>query len=491
MGEGRGLPLPEYEQFDAIGLAEQIRGGQISALEALDAAIARSEVHGALNALTQRHFEPARETARQLAGLSRAERLRRAETAPLLGVPFALKDLGLAMQGTITSNGCALFKDAVADHDSTLVQRYRAAGLNLFAKTASPEFGQTATTESKLFGPTRNPWNTALSSGGSSGGAAVAVAAGIIPVAHASDGGGSIRIPASHCGLFGLKPSRGRVPAGPMALEGWLGLSINHVISRTVRDSALLLELSQGAEPGSRTAPPAEPLLAALGRPPRPLRIALLEQNPFGQAVHADCLEAARRAARLCESLGHRVEPAPARLLPPELIGEMFAGMGVVTATGLLASVRAREKQLGRAAREDEFEALNWRSLQLAAGYSAEQVFAARAAFDQVGRSFDLFFADYDLLLSPVTAAPAPALGALSLNQPYDDFVKTAMLASPFTAMFNMSGHPAMSVPLHWNAAGLPIGAQFVGPYAAEARLLALAAQFEQAAPWGQRRPAL
>jgi Asp-tRNA(Asn)/Glu-tRNA(Gln) amidotransferase A subunit family amidase len=485
------LPMPEYERWDATELARKIRKGEVTALEALDAAIARTEAHAGLNAIALRHFEQARDAARELSSLGRNERARRAEAAPLLGVPFALKDLGVAMTGTVTTNGCAFFKDAVADHDSTLVQRYKAAGLNIFAKTTTPEFGQTGTTESRLFGLTRNPWDTAYSSGGSSGGAAVAVAAGMVAVAHASDGGGSIRIPASHCGLFGLKPSRGRVPAGPKALEGWLGLSIHHAISRSVRDSALLLQLTQGPEPGSRTAPPVEPLLTALDRQPRRLRIALLEENFFGFPVHADCLDAARKAARLCESLGHVVESAPARLLSPELVGEMFSGMGVVTATGMLNTVRAREKAIGRAAREDEFEPLNWRSLNLARGYSAEQVLAARSAFDQVGRSFDLFFGSYDLLLSPVTAAPAPKLGAMSLDQPFEQFVKAAVLASPFTAMFNMSGHPAMSVPLHWSAAGMPIGAQFAAPYAGEARLLALAAQLEQAAPWQQRRPPL
>ncbi len=483
--------LPEYGRWDATELAARIRKGDVTPLEALDAAMACAETHAGLNAIALRHFELARDVARGLSSLGRGERMRRAESAPLLGVPFALKDLGVAMAGTVTTNGSAFFKDAVADHDSTLVQRYRAAGLNIFAKTTSPEFGQTATTESRLFGLTRNPWNTARSSGGSSGGAAVAVASGMVPMAHASDGGGSIRIPASHCGLFGLKPSRGRVPAGPRALEGWLGLSINHAISRSVRDSALLLQLTQGAEPGSRSAPPVQPVLAAVERPPRRLRIALLEENFFGLPVHPDCLQAARAAARLCESLGHSVEPAPARLLSRELIAEMFAGMGVVTAAGMLSTVRAREKAVGRAAREDEFEPINWRSLNLARGYSAEQVLAARSAFDQVGRTFDLFFGTYDLLLSPVTAAPAPRLGEMSLDQPFDDYVKSAMMASPFTAMFNMSGHPAMSVPLHWSAEGMPIGAQFAAPFGDEARLLSLAAQLEHAAPWHQRHPAL
>jgi Asp-tRNA(Asn)/Glu-tRNA(Gln) amidotransferase A subunit family amidase len=485
--QAAALPLAEYERFDAVELASQIRAGQLTALDALEAAIARTEARSAINAVAQRHFDQAREAAQRLSSLGQAERARLFKEAPLAGVPFALKDLGIAMKGTITTQGCAFFKDAVADHDSTLVQRYRAAGLNIFAKTTTPEFGQTATTESRLFGLTRNPWNQAFSAGGSSGGAAAAVAAGILPAAHASDGGGSIRIPASHCGLFGLKPSRGLVPMGPRMLEGWLGLSAQNVISRSVRDSALLLQLTQGPEVGSRTGPPAGALMDAMNRPPRPLRIALMAHNPFGAPVHPDCLDAANKAARLCESLGHRVDIAAPQLA----IGEMFASMGVATAAGMLATVKAREQAIGRAAREDEFEPLNWRSLQLARGYSAEQAFVARNVFDQAARTLDLFLADYDLILSPVTAAPAPKLGAMSLDQPYEDFVKVAMTASPFTAMFNMSGHPAMSVPLHWNAAGMPIGAQFAGRFGAEATLLALAAQLEQAAPWKDRRPVL
>ncbi|MCK0508047.1 amidase [Aromatoleum anaerobium] len=481
------LPLPEYERFDAVDLADLIRRGELTALEVLEAAITRAEARKAINAVAIPHFDLAREAARALSGEGKADRLRRADLAPLTGVPFALKDLNIALKGTVTTNGCAFFGDAVADHDSTLVERYRAAGLNIFAKLTSPEFGQTPTTESRLWGKTLNPWNAEYSAGGSSGGSAAAVAAGILPAAHASDGGGSIRIPASHCGLFGLKPSRGLVPMGPRALEGWMGLSVSNVITRSVRDSALLLQLTQGPEAGTRITPRPGALIDAIRKPPRVLRIALVEANPFGMGVHADCLDAVRKTAKLCTDVGHRVEPVTLQLP----IQEMFAGMGVVTATGLLTSLHAREKALGRPAREDEFEPINWRSLQLAKGYSAEQVFAARAVFDQAGRILDEFFRSYDLILSPVTAAPPPKLGEVSLDQPYDDFVKAAMLASPFTAMFNMSGHPAMSVPLHWNAAGLPIGTQFAAPFGGEATLLSLAAQLEQAAPWKDRRPVL
>lgn len=477
------LPLPEYERWDAIEIAHRVRRGDVKPSEVLEAAIVRAEAYSAINALTVPHLDLAREQAKALDTAGKAEREAR---PPLSGVPFALKDLGVAMKGTITTNGCAFFKDAVADHDSTLVQRYKAAGLNIFAKLASPEFGQTGSTESRLFGLTRNPWDLGRSSGGSSGGASASVAAGVLPVAHASDGGGSIRIPASHCGLFGLKPSRGLIPMGPRALEGWMGLSVHNVISRSVRDTAWLMQLSQGPEAGTRAAPATSDLVKALAKLPKGLKIGLFDTNLFGMGVHPECLEAVHKAATLCAGLGHHVEPISLQQLP---FLEMFGGMGVMTGTGMLYTVRAREKLVGRPAREEEFEPINWRTLQKAQQYTAEQLYAARSVFDQAGRIFDEVFGRYDLILSPTTAALPPKLGELSLDQPFDDFAKRAVLASPFTAMFNMSGHPAMSVPLHWSAEGLPIGVQFAAPYGGEARLIALAAQLEKAAPWADRRP--
>ncbi|QDX80475.1 amidase [Denitratisoma sp. DHT3] len=477
LAQAASLPMAEYDTLDAVALAQLVKRRQVSAGELLEAAIARAEiVSPVLNPINLRHYELARATAKTLP-----------LDGPLAGVPYLLKDLGIALKGTVTSNGCAFFKDAVADYDSTLTERYRKAGLVIFGKTTSPEFGQTATTESKLWGLTRNPWNPAYSSGGSSGGAAVAVATGIVPAAHASDGGGSIRIPASHCGLFGLKPSRGRLPMGPKAIENWMGLSMQHAITRSVRDSALLLQISQGPEAGTRAAPPAMAgnLLEAIRRPSKALRIALLETNPFGAPIHPECLAAVRKTAKLCESLGHRVEIA-APVLP---IGDMFAGMGVMTATGMLTTVRNREKLLGREVREDEMEPLNWRALRQAKTYSAEQLYRARAAFDEAGRLLDEFLGRYDLILSPTTADLPPKLGVISLDRPYEEFAREAMKASPFTAMFNMSGHPAMSVPLHWTPENLPIGSQFAARFGDELTLLRLAAQLEQAAPWKDRRP--
>jgi len=479
------LPLPEYEGWDATEMAMQLRTGKVTPLEVLEASQVRAHAHSKINAIAMFHDDMAHEKALRLSQFAQLQRDTETGKAPLWGVPFALKDLGVMLKGTITTHGSAFFKEALSDQDSSLVQRYLSAGLNVFAKTTSPEFGQTATTESKLFGDTLNPWNTSFSAGGSSGGAAAAVAAGILPMAHASDGGGSIRIPASHCGLFGFKPSRGRIPMGPNSMEGWMGLSCQHVISRSVRDSALVLQLTQGFEAGTRSSP--INTFQNITSTCRPLKIALMINNPFGAPVHPDCIEAVQKTAKLCESLGHRVEIAQ----PALAVRDMFASMGIATATGMLTQVQAREAALGRAASQDEFEALNWRSMALAKQFTALQVFKARSVFDQAGRTLDLFLTDYDCILSPVTAEPPPLIGAMSLNQPYEDFVKVAMSASPFTALFNMSGHPAMSVPLHWNAQNMPIGSHFAGRYGDEDTLFSLAAQLEQAAPWKERRPQL
>ncbi len=475
----RALPYQEYASHDAVGLAGLVRKGEVSASELLEAAIARTEaVNPAINAVVLRHYELARKA------LAEGK-----PSGPLAGVPFLLKDLHIGLEGTVTTNGSVFFRDAVVDFNSTIVERYRRGGLAIFGKTASPEFGQTATTESRLWGPTRNPWNLEHTSGGSSGGAAAAVAAGIVPAAHASDGGGSIRIPASNCGLFGLKVSRGRNPRGPDAVEGWMGLSVQHVISRSVRDSAVLLDLSQGPEPGSRVIPQVGAASYAAGHrlPPRKLRIALWDTHIYGAQVHPDCKAALAMTAKLCESLGHAVEPAELRLPVPE----MGAGMGVMTSTGMLVTVHQREKVLGRKATEADIEAINWQSLQNAAKKSAEDLYVARATFDRVGRIIDEFLATYDLILSPTTAVPPPLLGELSLDQPFEKFVPAAINASPFTSVFNMSGHPAMSVPLFWNADGLPVGTQFAGRFGDELTLLQLATQLEDAAPWAGRRPVL
>lgn len=480
----------EAAMVDGYAWAEQIRRGDVTPLEALEAAIARTEALPKLNAVVIKDYEVARDLARQMSALGAAARSAAMEKAPMWGVPFLIKDLNQYMQGTVTTNGCRFFKGAVAKYDSTLVARYKAAGLNIFGKTASPEFGQTATTESLLYGKSPNPWNAAHTTGGSSGGAASVVAAGIVPVAHASDGGGSIRIPASHCGLFGLKPSRGRLPAGPMSMEGWMGLSMNHVISRSVRDSAHLLDLTQGREPGSRTVPPRDvdgSYLEALKQAPKKLKIAVWTKNYFGIPVHADSQAGVDKAIKACMALGHEIVED----MPEIPVADVFAGLGVVTSVGMMATIAAREKLLGRTVRQDEVEPLDWLAMQKAKTYSAEQMLMARTNFDTAGQILDRFFLKYDLILTPVMAVPPPLLGALSLDQPYESFAREGIKASPYTALFNMTGQPAMSVPMHWTADNLPVGAHFAAPFGREGRLFALAAQLEQSVPWAHRVPDL
>jgi Asp-tRNA(Asn)/Glu-tRNA(Gln) amidotransferase A subunit family amidase len=479
--------LSEYEHWDMSAMADLLRQGHVSPLELTDAAIARFEANADLNVVAVNHFDLAREQAKKLGKLSVVDRAKAMAASPLLGVPFALKDLGVSLAGTITTNGCRFFKDNKATENSTLVHRYQAAGLNIMAKLTSPEFGQTATTESSLHGDTLNPWDKRHSSGGSSGGSAAAVAARILPAAHASDGGGSIRIPASHCGLFGLKPSRGRVASGPTHIEGWMGLAVHNAVSRSVRDSALLLQLTQGPEAGSRVTLPNNDMMAALNATPKRLKIAVMESHPFGYPYHQDCKDALNKTINLLTRLGHIVEIAQ----PSLPLEQMFKGMGVTTSSGLLNAVQARELKLGRLAREDEFEPIVWGHLKKAKEYTAQQVFAARSAFDQGGQAFDRFFNDYDFILSPVTVAPPPIIGELALDQSYDSFVKNVLKASPITALFNMTGLPAMSVPLHWNNSGLPIGVQFAAPFGAEPELIALASQLERVAPWADKRPLL
>ncbi|WP_120966840.1 amidase [Comamonas sp. lk] len=476
--------------MDGIAWAQQIRRGDVTPLEALEAAIARVEALPKLNVVVIKDYELARGHARQMSALGAAARASAAEKAPLWGVPFLLKDLNQYVKGTVTTNGCVFYKGAVAQYTSTLAERYQQAGLNIFGKTASPEFGQTPTTESRLYGKTPNPWNAEHTTGGSSGGAAAVVAAGILPVAHASDGGGSIRIPASHCGIFGLKPSRGRLPAGPMAMEGWMGMSMNHVVSRTVRDSAHVLDLTSGAEPGSRVWAPRDvqgSYVQVMERPLKKLRIAVWRKNHFNLPVDPQCLMALDKAIKACTALGHEVVED----MPELPVMEMFTGMGVVTGVGLITSVKAREKQLGREVREAELEPLDWLAYQKAKGYSAEQMFNACTVFDSAGRTLDVFFKQYDLILTPVTAVPPQRLGVLALDQPYESFAAAAIHAAPYTGIFNMTGLPAMSVPMHQTPERLPVGAHFAAPYGYEGRLFNLAAQLEQAVPWAHKLPDL
>jgi Asp-tRNA(Asn)/Glu-tRNA(Gln) amidotransferase A subunit family amidase len=472
------MGFAEFERYDGLGLAALVREGQVSAAEVLEAAVERIEARdGALNAVILRAFDDARR---------RVER--GVPDGPFTGVPFLLKDITVQVAGMVTANGSRLFADAVADHDSEIVARYRRAGLVIMGKTNTPELGLATTTEPRLFGPTRNPWSAAHSAGGSSGGAAAAVAAGMVPTAHATDGGGSIRIPASCCGLFGLKPTRARTPAGPMLGEGWSGASIGHAITRTVRDSAALLDAVAGADVGDPywAPPPARPFLAEVGADPGPLRVALCTTPWNGMVVDAECREAVLAAARLCQGLGHRVEEAR-----PEIDA---AGLGqaqrVIIAGNVRNALELRAAALGRPLSPGDVEKMTWLTAQYGREATAADYARSVQVLHRAGRAVGRFFSQWDVLLTPTMCNPPHALGTLDTMTDDDERFQEVLLGTiAFTSLFNASGNPAMSVPLHWTKSGLPVGVQFVAPFGDEARLFRLAAQLESAQPWAQRRP--
>ncbi|HLB80264.1 MAG TPA: amidase [Dongiaceae bacterium] len=468
----------EYDAHDALGLAALIAKKQVSAAEVLEAAIERVEAaNPRLNAVVHKLYDEARRTI--AAGLP---------AGPLAGVPYMLKDLYLLYRGAPVSNGSRLFDGFVADHDSTLTERLRAAGLVVMGKTNTPEFGLSATTEPAALGPARNPWDPTRSAGGSSGGAAAAVAAGMIPAAHATDGGGSIRIPAAHCGLFGLKPTRARNPAGPDVGEGWSGLGCGHALTRSVRDSAALLDATHGPAPGDPywAPPPARPYREEAATEPGRLRIALTTAAPTGVPVHPECVAAAEAAARLCADLGHVVEEAA----PSFDAAAMSWAMRVIIASSLRSAIDLRCRALGRELDDGDVERITALWAEEGARYTGADYVRALVVIHGIGRRFGAFFETYDLLLSPTVAQPPPPLGVLDMmSGDLEDYYAKLSALVPFTAQFNVTGCPAASLPLHWSADGLPIGVQFGARFGDEATLFRLAAQIERARPWDRRRP--
>lgn len=468
----------EYERYDGLGLAELVAKGEVSASEVLEAAIARAESRNpALNAIVT----PMYAEARRVVGAG-------VPNGPFRGVPFLIKDLHAGYAGARTTNGSKLYADFVPEHDTELVVRQRNAGLVVIGKSATPEFGLMTSTESALHGATRNPWNLERSSGGSSGGASAAVAAGIVPLAHGTDGGGSIRMPASCCGLFGLKPTRGRTPMGPGAGEGWSGMSCWHALGRSVRDSAALLDATAATDPGAPyRAPAAErPWLREVGASPGRLRLALQTRTFNGSETHADCAAAAEEAAGLCESLGHDVEAARVEFDDASLPD----ATRVVIAANISAAAEERARQLGRELSPDDVEPGTYAVIQAGASASAADYARALRVLHGVGRQVARFFEGYDAILTPTMAVPPPPLGLLALTTEDPEAYLALLLQSiGFTQLFNVTGCPAMSVPLSWNDEGLPIGVQFAARFGDEATLLRLAAQLEEARPWIDRRP--
>ncbi len=470
--------LAEFERYDGIGLAKLVRDKKVSAVELLDAAIERVESGNAVvNAVVGRLYDDARRAI--AAGLP---------DGAFTGVPFLLKDIGALATGAVTTFGSRMFVNFVADHDSELVARYRRSGLVIFGKTNTPEFGLVSTTEPQLFGPTKNPWNLAYSAGGSSGGAAAAIATGMVPAAHANDGGGSIRIPASCCGLFGLKPTRARNPMGPDVGEGWGGLSVGHVITRTVRDSAALLDATSGPDVGDPYwAPlPARPFLDEVGVDPGRLRIAVCTEPWNGWPVDAACKEAVAAAAKLCAGLGHIVDEAR-----PEIdVRALGEAQRLIVSASTRMVLEMRAAALGREPKPDDVEKHTWRVAAYGSEARAADYARSTLAIHRAGRAVGRFFTRWDVLLTPTMCRPPHRLNELdTMTDDVEQFAKVLYGTIAFTSLFNASGSPAMSVPLHWTSDGFPIGVQFVSGFGEEARLFRVAAQLEAAQPWAERRP--
>ncbi|MGH6782875.1 MAG: amidase, partial [Sphingomonadaceae bacterium] len=407
---------------------------------------------------------------------------------PFTGVPWLLKDLNTHIAGERTGQGSRFYSDYRAPETSEIVRRHEAAGLVIFGKTTTPEFGLSATTESRATGATRNPRNPDHIAGGSSGGAAAAIAAGVLPAAHATDGGGSIRIPASCCGLFGFKPSRGRVPMGPPRTEGWGGLSVHHAITRSVRDSAALLDATHGLELGSRYGAPApvEGFLAQVTKRPGRLKIALILAPPGGTAVDPECIAAARAAARLCEDLGHIVEEAAPRLDEAAIGQASF----VLIASSVAADIEDRAKRIAVEPSTEMLEAVTLMFHAMGRQTSGMDFVRANNVMQAAAIDMARFMGGYDVILSPTLAAPPVRIGLLGLSPDTDmaAWGKAVAEFSPFTGVYNATGQPSMSVPLGMSAAGLPIGVMFSARYGEEATLFRLAGQIERAAPWAETR---
>lgn len=468
----------EYVAHDAVGLAELVARGEVTADEVLDAALSVIDARNPeINAFVARCDDAARSSI--AAGLP---------DGPLRGVPYALKDLNSHVAGLPNTNGCRLFADDVSTEDSEFVARLRRAGMVVIGKTNTPAFGTSPSTEPVLFGPTRNPWDTTRSAGGSSGGAAAAVASGMLPAAHATDGGGSIRIPASECGLFGLKTTRHRVTLAPFAGEGWAGLSVGHAVTRSVRDSALLLDLTSAPYAGDPVVAPRpdRPYADEVTADPGSLRIGLIDRpvSP-GVVVDPEVLAALGDAARLCEELGHIVIPTEW----PEFQVMPAAAMGVLSSTNVAVAIDDRLDALGRAEREDDLDLWMRTIVGQGRSVSARDYVHAVSDMHAIGRAVGQWMVPFDVLLTPTLSILPPEIGVLDPMRPVTEVLGVLGGLTGFLSIFNVTGQPAMSVPLGRSTSGLPIGIQFAGRFGDESTLLRLAGQLERAQPWAGLAP--
>lgn len=475
--------MSEFDDLDGLAMAHLVRTGQVTPAELLEDAIARvEEANPVVNAVITPLYDQARVEVKGQPG-----------PGPFAGVPFLLKDGGaVGVAGTRLTSGSRYLMDNISREDGELYLRYKAAGLVAFGKTNLPEFGLQPTTEPEAHGPTRNPWRTDLTAGGSSGGAAAAVATRMVPIAHASDSGGSIRIPASCCGVFGLKPTRLRITSSRrhLGVSARMSFLSEHAISLSVRDSAALLDASAGpgfADP-FQAPRPERPFLEEVGRAPGRLRIVVSNESPTGAPLDEHAVAAVEDAARLCESLGHHVEYGVPRLD----VGGIAGPFAAVTSHGLAWDIARLEKQTGKVALEEHFEPATWDLIQR--GRTSTTTIAeyadGLAALQALSEEVQRFQQPYDIWLTPTAGTAPPPLGSFS-STPDDPTrgMRAAASYLPFTTLINVTGQPAMSVPLYWTADGLPVGAHFVAPYGDEAMLFQLAGQLEAARPWARRAP--
>ncbi len=474
------MGFKEYASYDGLGLAALVAKKKIKASELMDEAISRAEaLNPKLNAIVFKDYERARKTA--------SGKLPKGAFA---GVPFLIKDIGCATEGLPSRLGSRYLPAFPSPGDSFLAAKFKAAGLIPFGTTNVPEFGLVASTECKLYGPAKNPWNMEHSTGGSSGGSGAAVAAGIVPLAHANDGGGSIRIPAAANGLVGLKPSRGRISQGPASADSLDGIATDLVVSRSVRDTAAALDAARGYMPGDPYGEPAGPdsYLEAIKRKPKKLRIAVSLERFDSRALHPDCIAAARRAAKLCEDLGHDVDEV-APVVPKDALTNMF---DTFWTAGLAAGIDMIGQATGQTPSRQLFEGATWALYQFGKQVTVSRYLAAKQAINAISREMARFHQTYDAWITPTLARPPEKNGVFEFDNddrrisfdPQYDYV-------PFTPLQNMTGQPAINVPLFWNKQGLPIGTQFVGKFGDEETLLRLAAQLEKAQPWFDRYAAI
>ena len=490
--------MNDFSSHDATSLAELVRSGQVSARELVLDSIENIEtLNPKLNAVVHKMYDRALKQAQSPVD------------GPFSGVPFMLKDLLSWYEGEPIASGSRLFKGWIPPYDTEMVKRYRRSGVIIVAKTNTPEFGLTPYTEPELFGPTVNPWDTSRTTGGSSGGSAAAVASGMVPFAGGGDGGGSIRIPASCCGIFGLKPTRGRTPAGPRVGEHRQGAAIEHCLTRSVRDSAAMLDAVSGPDVGAPywATPPERPFLEEVRTSPGQLRIAFTSKPLLGHTVHEDCNAALADAVTLLESLGHHLIEAA----PPADRDQFNRAFLTMVCGEVRADLIDASTLLGRDATPADLEFSTWALNLLGGSISAGEFVAAEHYLRSSARRLGEFFENFDLLLTPTLSVPPfptgslqppaheralikvlgrlRAGGVLRLLGALEKAAEKVFDVIPYEPLFNVSGQPAMSVPLYWNASNLPIGVHFVGRYGDEATLLRIASQLEQARPWMNRRP--